>query len=226
MNSDRQPKDTWDPTVHYPDLDMSEGLAEALKRGASAFGLTLHGFVDGFAQAELATDRGAVSVSIAAQERGFGVGIHESGVTWASGATDDLGQTLRAVAAWRDGEPLDAYVAEFPFMEPGPLARAFAEGRVAEAQWQDLLDSEYPTGGQQLLVSLAPFGELRSFFPEISYGDLRFTMPPPGQDDRVFRVRRDGPGFHVEESGPQRREYTLDALDEVARHIVEFFTSG
>ncbi|MEV1068865.1 hypothetical protein [Streptomyces sp. NPDC050263] len=153
------------------------------------------------------------------------MGIHESDVEWAAGATEDVDEALRAVAGWLDREPLDDFVSEFPFMEPGRPARAFAEGRVAEAQWQDLLDSEYPTGGRQLLVDLAPFGELRVFFPEISYEDLRFTMPPPGQGDRVFRARRDGPGFRVEESGPERREYALDTLDELARHVVEFFAS-
>ncbi|MFJ4785251.1 hypothetical protein [Streptomyces sp. NPDC088794] len=50
-------------------------------------------------------------------------------------------------------------------------------------------------------------------------------MPPRHQDDRVFRARRDGPGFRVEESGPEPREYALDTLDELARHVVEFFTS-
>ncbi|MER6955910.1 hypothetical protein [Streptomyces sp. NPDC000618] len=209
----------------YPDLDMSEGLAEALKRGASGLGLPLDGFVDGFGEAELATDRGTVCVFVGAEERVFGVTVRGPRIIWASGASDDLGQTLRAVAAWRDGAPLDAYVSEFPFMEPGRLARAFAEGRVAEAQWQDLLDSEYPTGGQQLLVGLAPFTELRSLFPEISYGDVRFTVPPPARDGRVFRAHRDGPGFRVEESGPEPREYALDTLDELARHVVEFFTS-
>jgi hypothetical protein len=51
-------------------------------------------------------------------------------------------------------------------------------------------------------------------------------MPPPRRGDRVFRVQKEGPGFHVEESGPEPREYSLDAFDEVARHIVEFFASG
>jgi hypothetical protein len=226
MSSDRPPKDPWDPTVLYPDLDMSDGLAEALKRGASGLGLTLDGFAEGFARAVLVTDRGTVAVWVAARERSFGIGIHESGVEWASGGTDDLEQTLRAVAAWQGGMPLDAYVAEFPFMREGTLARAFAEGRVAEAQWQELLASEYHTGGQRLLVRLAPFGELRRFYPEISYGELRFTTPPPRQDARVFRVRSDGSAFRVEESGPERREYTVDALDEVARRVVEFFISG
>jgi hypothetical protein len=226
MNSNGSQNESWDPTVLYSDLDMSDGLAEALKRRASGLGVTLDGLVDGFTRAKLATDRGTASIFVGAKERVFGVKIHESSVEWAAGATKDVDRALRAVAAWRDGASLDDYVLEFPFMKPGRLARAFAEGRVAEAQWQDLLDSDHPTGGQRLLVDLAPFGELRSLFPQISYGDLRFTTPPPGPDDRVFRVRRDGPGFRVEESGPERREYTLDAIDEVARRIVEFFGSG
>lgn len=224
MNSEGSPNDPWDSTVHYPDLDMSDGLAEALKRRASGLGLALDGLVEGFGRAVLVTDRGTVSISIAAQERGFGIAIYESGVEWSSGATEDLGKALRAATAWQDGLPLDDYVSEFPFMNAGRLAHAFVAGRLAEAQWQGLLDSEYHTGGQRLLVSLAPFGELRRFYPEISYGELRFTMPPPRQDDRVFRVSRDGPGFHVEEPCPERREYNLDTLDEVARRIVDFFS--
>ncbi|WP_454316711.1 hypothetical protein [Streptomyces phaeoluteigriseus] len=213
----------------YPDLYMSDGLAEGLKRCASGLGLTLDGFVDECGRAKLVTDRGTALINVGVSERGFGIGIHESGVEWAAGATGDAAQALRAVASWQDGASLDNFVSEFPFMKPGRLAHAFLEGRVAEAQWQDLLESVYHTGGQRLLVSLAPFSELRSFYPEISYGDLRFTMPPPSRDDRLFRFRRDGPGFRVEEFGPERREcseYSLDTLDEVARHVVEFFASG
>jgi hypothetical protein len=226
MNSKTPSDGSWDPTVLYSDLDMSEGLAEALKRSASGIGLTLDRLVDGFGRAELVTGRGTVSIYVGAWERVFGIGIHESGIEWASGATDDLGQILRAIAAWQDGESLEDHVLGFPFMKPGRLARAFAERRVAEAQWQDLLDSEYRTEGQQLLVRLAQFGELRSFFPEIGYGELRFTEAPPRQDDRMFRVQSDGTVFRVRESGPELREYALDGIDEVARRIVEFFAAG
>ncbi|GKQ40340.1 hypothetical protein [Streptomyces sp. A012304] len=226
MSDKTSSTESWDPTVLYPDLDMSDGLSEALKRRAAGLGLSLDGLVEGFG-AELATERGTVSVYVGTQERFFGVKIYEPDVVvWATGATVDVDQALHAVAAWQRGESLDDFVSEFPFMQPGTLARAYAEGGLTEGKWQELLDSQYPTGGQRLLVSLAPFAELRSFYPDISYNELRFTMPPPRRGDRGFRVQKDGPGFHVEESGPQRREYTLDALDEVARRIVEFFASG
>jgi hypothetical protein len=226
MNSKRPSRESWDPTVLYPDLDMSDGLAESLQRLAAGLGLPFGDLVEGFGGADLATDRGIVSIWVGAAERFFGVKIYEPGVLeWASGGTVDIDQALRVAADWQGGEALDDLVSEFPFMTPGRLAYAFLEGRVAEAQWEDLLESEHHTGGQRLLVAIAPFGELRSYYPEISYGDLRFTMPPPRQDDRMFRFRRDGPGFRVEESGPERRDYSLDALDEVAHHIVEFFAS-
>ncbi|MFE0629003.1 hypothetical protein ACFW3D_18840 [Streptomyces sp. NPDC058864] len=227
MSSGRPSKGSWVPAVHYPDLDTSDGLAEALKRGASGLGLGLEGFVEGFGRAVLATDRGTVSVYVGAEQRFFGIDIHEADIEWASGATDDLGRALRAVAAWQGGAALDDYVAEFPFMKAGTLAHAFMEGRVAEACWEELLASEYPTGGQRLLVRLAPFGELRRFYPEISYGELRFTEPPPHQGDRVIRVEGDGKEFRVRESGPEgSREYVLDALGEVARHVAGFFDAG
>ncbi|MGM9381623.1 hypothetical protein [Streptomyces sp. NRRL F-5008] len=83
---------------------------------------------------------------------------------------------------------------------------------------------------QRLLVRLAPFGELRGLYPEISYGELRFTEQPPRQGDRVFHVECDGEAFRVtvRESGPdpETREYVLDSLDEVARHIAGFFATG
>ncbi|MET9104861.1 hypothetical protein [Streptomyces antibioticus] len=145
MSSDKAQKDTWDPAVCYPDLDMSDGLAEALKRGACRLGPTLDRLVDGSGRAELATSRGTVLINVALWERRFFIDIYESGIEWASGATDDLEQTLRAVVAWRAGVSLDDYVVQFPFMREGTLARAFVEGRVAEAHWEELLASEYPT---------------------------------------------------------------------------------
>lgn len=226
MNSNELPNDSPDPTALYPDLDMSEGLARALEHSASGLGLPLDGFVDAFGRAQLATDRGIVSLYIGAQERFFGVKIYEPDVVeWAAGATEDVDEALRAAAAWQSGMPLDAFVAAHPFMEPGKLARAFAEGTIAEAQWQNLLASDHPTGGRQLLARLAPHAELRDFFPQISYDELRFTTPPPRQDARVFRLRSDGTAFRVQECGPRSREYALDALDEVARRIVDFFAS-
>ncbi|MFC1411223.1 hypothetical protein ACEZCY_18280 [Streptacidiphilus sp. N1-12] len=226
MNSDSAAEGSAGLQALYPDVDMADGLAEALKRMAVDLGFSLEGLVDGFGRAELATGRGTASIRLGAEERLFLVGIYESGIEWATGATADVGQALRAVAAWQEGEPLDGYVSRFPFMRPGELAYAFAEGNVAQAQWEILLGSDHPSESRQLLLRLAGFGELRSLFPEISYGSIRFTAPPPRRDDRVFFVRGDEELYRVQEFGAERREYALGDIGEVVRRLVEFLATG
>ncbi|MBC3840551.1 hypothetical protein GXW82_10710 [Streptacidiphilus sp. 4-A2] len=137
---------------------------------------------------------------------------------------------VRAVAAWRDGLPLDQYVSSFPFMKPGELAQAFAEGRIAEARWDALLASEHPSSCRPLLLRLAAHEELRRLFPSISYGDLSFAFPPPRPDARVFSIREDGDGYRVRESGTEAREYVLGGGQdsggdqEIVRRITGFFS--
>ncbi|MFF1657264.1 hypothetical protein [Streptomyces sp. NPDC058255] len=185
-------------------------MAKALERQAAGLGLTIEGIYDCTPGAMLATDRGDIWINVGGWERSFSVAINESGIEWARGATEDVEQVLRAAAAWQGGEPLDDYVSEFPFMTPGRPARAFREGRVAEAQWADLLESVHHTGGQRLLVALAPFGELRSFYPEISYGDLRFTGCP---------IRDRPPGAY--HTAPARVDLLLGRLGPVCAHRVQ-----
>lgn len=226
MNSAEPSKRSADWVAFYPDLDMREGLAKSLRRVASSLGLMLDGLIDGFGTADLVTDRGVVSLCLGARERVFIIEIYESGIEWAAGATADLGQALRAIAAWRDGEALGDYVSMFPFLRPGDLAAAFSEGKVAEAQWQNLLGSRHASECRQLLVQLSSFREVRSLFPEISYQNIRFTDPPPRRDSRVFWVSADREFFRVQEFGLGNRDYTLRDINEVVRRIVEFFALG
>jgi hypothetical protein len=208
-----------------PEIRLSGGLANTLKGRAADLGLTLAGLVDVLGGAELTTARGRVAVRLGVERRVFVLDIHEARIEWAAGATESLDEACRAVAAWRDGMSFGEFLSNFSFMVPGDLAFGLAEGKVAEAQWQNLLRSEFPSSCSALLAELSAFADLRGFFPEISYGDIRFTLPPPRQDARMLWIRGVADGYRLRESGLEEREHVLRDVDEVVRHIIEFFAS-
>jgi hypothetical protein len=209
--------------VLYPDLRGESSLAVALKLYASNLGLELEGLVDGFGNAQLSTERGVISIRLGAEQRLFLINIYESSICWATGSTEEMGLAVRAIASWQGGVTLDGFVSEFPFMKLGELARAFESGNVAEGQWELLLQSDFPSSCQPLLVQLHGYVRLRRLFPEISFGNIRFKASPPNDDSRVIVVRMRGTEYLMKEIGSELREYSLHSLDEVASRIIDYW---
>jgi hypothetical protein len=205
----------------YPEIDFASDLAATVDRRASSLGLALDGFSNSFGGVKITTARGFATILLGAEKRAFLVGIYAPGLEWAAGSTVDLDAALAAVASWHGGANIERFVADYPFMVPGELAVAYERGTIAEVQWGNLLSSEYPSSCLSLLAQLHGYEVLRKFFPEISYGEIRFTMPPPQRETSVIFVRDDSPGYSLREVGAESREYRASELDEVVNHIVE-----
>ncbi|WP_031482588.1 hypothetical protein [Streptomyces bicolor] len=98
----------------YPDVIAAGGLVSAMKEAAKLRGCDI-GLPPWATDAiGIETPRGLVSVHPATEERLFRVRVLIPGFTWdipgfswEVGSTDDLGLLVEAVAAWREGTPLD-----------------------------------------------------------------------------------------------------------------------
>lgn len=206
----------------YPEIDFTGGPAASVERLASSFGLSLRGLANCVGGVKLTASRGFATILLGADQRVFLVGIYEPGLEWASGSTTDLASALSAVAAWQEGAGVEDFVADYPFMIPGELALAHERGNVAEAQWENLLTSDYPSSCLPLLAELHAYDVMRKLFPDISYGEIRFTSPPPPQGARVIFVRGDGAEYRLREVGAEPRELRMSSLDEVVSYVSEY----
>lgn len=162
----------------YPDVTASGGLGPAMKEAAK-----LRGCDTGLPPWDtdvisIETARGYVSVRPAAEERLFRLSVHIPDFTWEIGSTDDLGLLVEAVAAWREGVPLNELTARFEFLELDEFARALERGEPTSSQWSDLLSSEFHRRQWNLLRRLHADEVLRNMFPVISHGAVRLRVDP------------------------------------------------
>ncbi|MFF2513180.1 hypothetical protein [Streptomyces sp. NPDC058086] len=169
----------------YPDVTASGGLGPAMKEAA-----TLHGCDIGLPPWQsdvisIETARGFVSVHTATEKRlfrvrvdiiGFAEGV--PGFAWEIGSTDDLGSLVEAVAAWREGMPLDGLKARFEFLELDEFARAIESGEPISLQWSGLLSSDFHRRQWNLLRRLRADEVLRNMFPSITHGAVRLCVDP------------------------------------------------
>ncbi|MFF5030313.1 hypothetical protein ACFY2J_39795 [Streptomyces collinus] len=160
----------------YPDVTASGGLALAMKEAATSRGCDIGlapWAVDDFT---IETARGFVSVGAATGERLFRLTVHIPGFTWHIGSTDDLGQLVEAIAAWRDGMAFDELAETFEFMTLDEFVRALENGEPTSSQWSDLLSSEFHRPRWNLLRRLRADEELRNTFPTITHGAVRLRV--------------------------------------------------
>jgi hypothetical protein len=129
------------------------------------------------------TARGIVSVHPATEERLFRVRVlmpgftwEDAGFSWEIGSTDDLGLLVEAVAAWREGVPLDALAARFEFLELDEFARAIERGEPTSLQWSGLLSSDFHRRQWNLLRRLHADEVLGNMFPTITHGAVRLLV--------------------------------------------------
>lgn len=200
------------------------GLAASVERLAADRGLAFDEVADCVGGVKLTAAQGFATILLGAERRVFLVTIYEPGIEWAAGSTDSLDAALGAVAAWRAGVGIESFVSDHPFMAPGELTLAYERGNVAEVQWENLLNSEYPSTCLPLLAKLRNYEVLRRLFPEISYGEIRFKAFPPRQGARMIFVRNDGAEYHLREVGAEAREHRVSSLDEAVNRIRDYMS--
>ncbi|MEV5950966.1 hypothetical protein [Streptomyces sp. NPDC051993] len=193
----------------YPDVTASGGLGPAMKQAAK-----LHGCDTGLPpwatdRIVIETTRGFVSVDPATEERLFRLRVHivgfdveASGFAWDIGSTDDLGLLVEAVAAWREGMPLDQLKARFEFMKLNEFTRAIEMGEPTSLQWSALLSSEFHRKQRNLLGRLRADEVLRNMFPSITHGAVRLNVDPLDSTSRQILVHElDGQRYEVIRAG-------------------------
>ncbi|MFI9102510.1 DUF6193 family natural product biosynthesis protein [Streptomyces fildesensis] len=127
--------------------------------------------------------------------------IQGQGFTWAEGATDDLGDLVEALAAWRDGVSVDDFAGMFTFMMPGRLARAHESGDPVLAQWNWLRTAEEFSEERPLVEAAYADGRFGYFFPVLSHGTLRLRSVHRQQgDEEVSITPLSGDSYRVENS--------------------------
>ncbi|MBR7836442.1 hypothetical protein KDL01_24405 [Actinospica durhamensis] len=203
----------------YPEVDFAGGPAASVERLARNQGLAFDGLANCVGGVKLTTARGFATILLGAERRIFLVGIYESGIEWATGSTTNLDGALAAVAAWREGANIGRFTSDHPFMIPGELANAHERGNVAEAQWENLLGSGYPSSCLPLLAKLHNYEALRGLFPEISYGEIRFKVHPAQHGRGVIFVQEKGAEYRLREVGAESKEYRVGSLGEVVNRI-------
>ncbi|WP_107061921.1 hypothetical protein [Streptomyces cellulosae] len=169
----------------YPDVTASGGLGPAMKAAAELRGCDI-GLQPWAADViSIETARGYVSVHPATDERRFRMRVLIPGFTWDTpgfsweiGSTGDLGLLVEAVAAWREGMPLDELAATFEFLELDEFARAVANGEPASSQWSGLLSSDFHRRQRNLLCRLRADEVLRDMFPTVTHGAVRLRVDP------------------------------------------------
>jgi hypothetical protein len=189
----------------YPDLTASGGLGPAMKEAAKLRGcdIGLPPWATDIISIE--TARGFVSVRPASEERlfrvrvaiiGFAEGI--PGFAWEIGSTDDLGLLVEAIAAWREGMPIEELEAKFVFLELGEFARALEAGEPTSLQWSGLLSSDFHRGQWNLLRRLHADEVLQTMFPSITHGAVRLRVDPlDGTSRQVLVQELDEERFEV-----------------------------
>jgi hypothetical protein len=160
----------------YPEVLSAGSLRAAVVKAADRVGCCI-GPLDGESYAvSVETERGVISINLAADERLFLIGINSPGFIWAAGATDDLELLVQAVAAWHEGASAEAFQSEFSFMQLGEFARALEAGDPTPLQWSELLSSDFHSKQRNLLTRIHADAELRQFFPTITHGVVRLRV--------------------------------------------------
>ncbi|MFE3525062.1 hypothetical protein ACFXOD_26190 [Streptomyces sp. NPDC059161] len=211
----------------YPDVTASGGLGPAMKQAAK-----LRGCDTGLPPWEsdrivIETTRGFVSVAPAAEERLFRVRVHivgfaveAPGFAWDIGSTGDLGLLVEALAAWREGVPLNELKARFEFMELDEFARAVETGEPTSLQWSGLLSSDFHRGQWNLLRRLRADEVLRNMFPSITHGAVRLNADPLDSTSRQVLVDElDGERYEVIRAGVPGADWVEVSTGELIAYL-------
>lgn len=211
----------------YPDVTASGDLASAMRKEAQLRGrdVGLNPLASDVISIE--TARGYLSVVMATERRLFRLSVGIPGFTWELGGTEDLGSLVGAVAAWREGLPLDVLAARFEFLELDTFAGDLESGEPTSSQWSELLSSEYHRKQWALLRRLHADEVLRHMFPTITHGAVRLRVEPLDATSRQVLVSEEtGDRYEVMRVGVPEAVWTEVPTGDLIAHLRTALTEG
>jgi hypothetical protein len=204
----------------YRDLEEAGGLRAVMSAAVALRGGDIRPVSAGAGGVALETERGVVQVRLGVGQRLFLVNVHTKG------STDDLALLVEAVAAWRDGMPLDDYVARFAFMELDTFARALENGDPTPAQWSDLLACDFHARQRDLLRRMHADETLRTFFPTVTHGAVRLRVDAMDGVSRQILVYEPEPErYEVLEVGTPDAAWAEVPAGDLIACVREFLTA-
>lgn len=193
----------------YPDVAASGGLGPAMREAAKLRGCDIGLEPWTVDVVSIQTARGFLLVEPAPDERLFRLSVGIPGFEWEIGSTGDLGLLVEAVAAWREGIPLDELAERFGFLELDEFTRALDSGEPTSSQWSDLLSSEFHRRQWNLLRRLRADEVLRNMYPTITHGAVRLQVDPlDGTSRQVLVHEGDGERYEVMRVGVPEAAWT------------------
>ncbi|MFJ2056963.1 hypothetical protein ACIOMM_13555 [Streptomyces sp. NPDC087908] len=210
----------------YPDVTAAGGLVAALRQEAEARGRDIGLSPHATEAVGMETRRGYLSVDTAGGERRFRLRTSIPDFGWDIGGTSDLGTLVDAIAAWREGVPLDALKARFDFLDLDAFTGALAAGEPTASQWAGLLSSAYYRPQRNLLHRLHADEVLRNAFPTMTHRAVRLQVDPMDHTSRQVLVEEPDEGHYsvvrvgvpgaewTEVPGDRLITYLRTALDE------------
>jgi len=182
----------------YPDVTASGGLGPAMREAAQSRGCDTGVAPWAVDVVVIQTARGFLSVDPATEERLFRLIVRIPGFDWEIGSTGDLGLLVEAVAAWREGIPLDELAERFEFLELDEFVGALERGEPTSSQWTELLSSDFNRNQWNLLHRLRADEVLRDMFPTITHGAVRLRVDAmDGTSRQVLVDDLDGERYEV-----------------------------
>jgi hypothetical protein len=217
----------------YPDVSAMGGLTEAIVSAARRRGVDLGTVVDPASSpagesvtARMESGRGTLRVSLSSESRTFFLGVHEGRFVWAEGASEDLESLVDAVAAWREGVPVDDFAARFPFMTPGRLARAREAGDVTRAQWEWLCTADVYADERDLVTAFHEDGRFQRLFPVLTHGVLRLSFGGGTPEARTIAVAPEDGAYRVTDTHHSGRGEVAASLGEAVAAAARRLTDG
>lgn len=212
----------------YPDLVSRGGLAPAIAKLARDHRIDLGTVATEqgsgkYITANMASDRGTISVLLGVEKRLFSVKIRAQSHVWATGGTDDLSAVVGVANSWREGASLQELTDEFPFMRSAALAQAYEAGDPIASQWDSLLNHSEYVELQPLLRAVHAIADLRQLFPYVSHGILRLARDPfRGSRNEIWITRLPGGGIRVESSARDDSGRELSSLHEALETALSY----
>lgn len=218
----------------YADIVEAGGLGPALDREARLQSIDLgpisvpvgdREYV--YAHATVADARGWVAVSLAVDQRSFGISIANPIHGWAMGESYDLAEVVQVAAYWRNGATLRQLHERFPFMTYSRQAQGYEDGDSLNVRWDDLLEDKDLTLIRPVLQAARSNEALQRTYPSVTHFRMaRFEVDNTRRQLGEVRITITAEGRYEVESDWVTEPQTVTSVEDAIREAVTQLRSG